>query len=419
MKISAMELKFIRFLEKHKFLLLYAMVTLLSMAARFLLRGLISGDMEWFLLPWARVLKERGGILALDAQVGNYGVLYQTIISLMTYLPIQYEYSYKIFSILFDYALAIISAAIVKDYSGSRIKSFLTYALITMLPTVILNSSAWGQCDSVYVFFCMLCIWLMLRGKYTLAFLSYGVAFAFKLQAIFLAPFLIFYYLKEKKFSIFEFLLVPLIMLLSSIAGILEGRDLLAPFQIYHEQTGFYASLYLNYPSFWALMTTNNVEEVYHSISGFCIVFTVFLLSVELILQLKNRNRLSTKALLFSAFLMTYTCVLFLPNMHDRYSYIYVILGLILAILEPKTVPAFIGLTLLDLQTYGTFLFDPARFPVKEGETVNLISVPLPLLSLINLACFLSYVFIFRKQFFSFGSEKQIQRQHPEQINNN
>ena len=62
-------------------------------------------------------------MMALDAQVGNYGLLYQTIIALMTYLPIQFEYSYKIFSIFFDYALAIVSALMVKEYSGSRIKS--------------------------------------------------------------------------------------------------------------------------------------------------------------------------------------------------------------------------------------------------------------------------------------------------------
>ena len=100
MKMTEIERKLIRGLEQHKWFVLYAAVTVLSMAARFALRGLISGDMRIFLRPWAELLKEYGGIRALGSQMGNYGVLYQTIIALMTYIPIQHEYAYKIFSMV-------------------------------------------------------------------------------------------------------------------------------------------------------------------------------------------------------------------------------------------------------------------------------------------------------------------------------
>ena len=386
MKMMGIEKKLIGFLEKHKWLALYAAVTILSMAARFTLRGVISGDMRIFLRPWAELLKEQGGIHALGGQMGNYGVLYQTIIALMTYIPIQHEYAYKIFSMVFDFALAGVSAALVMDLSGSRLKSFLTYAFAIMLPSVLLNSAAWGQCDSIYTFFCVLCFRLLTREKYTLAFLSYGMAFAFKLQAIFLAPFLLLFYVKEKKFSLLNFLLIPAVMIAASIVGIIEGRSVLAPFRIYLDQAGYYPSISLNYPSFWNLLITNDVEDFYAELSGFCIAVALTVLLAEMVLLLKRKERLSHRTSLFAAFLMSYSCVLFLPAMHERYSYLYVIFGLMLAVLEPRTLISYAFLIMLDLQTYGIYLFKTPIFPWY-------------VLGLINTVCFLSYVLFWGKIF--------------------
>ena len=405
MKITKVEERLLAWGGKHRVPLLYAAATLLSLAARFLLRGVISGDMEWFLIPWAGALKENGGILALGEQVGNYGVLYQTVIALMTYLPIQIEYAYKLFSILFDYALAAVCAVLVRDLSGSGRRALGTYAFVTMLPTVALNSAAWGQCDSVYAFFCVLCFLLLLRNRITLAFLSYGMAFAFKLQAVFLAPFLILYYLTERKFSLLNFLWIPVVMTVTSLGGILEGRSVLAPFEIYLEQTGYYSSLFMNYPSFWALMTASGAEGIFQRFSGFCVLSALAVLLAEVLMFLKKRNSFSRKGFLFAAFLLSYSCVLFLPDMHERYSYLYVILGLMLAVLEPRTLASFALLVFLDLQTYGAFLFDPARYPSPVPCAAN--PTPYPMitwLSLINVLCFLSYLLYWGKLFLRPGS---------------
>ena len=47
-----------------------------------------------------------GGLASLRHQTGNYNVLYQTAIALMTYLPMNPLTKYKALSILFDYVLA-------------------------------------------------------------------------------------------------------------------------------------------------------------------------------------------------------------------------------------------------------------------------------------------------------------------------
>ena len=400
MKMTEMERKLIRFLEKHGWLWLYAAATVLSMIARFTLRGVISGDMFIFLRPWAEIMKENGGIHGLGQQLGNYGVLYQTIIALMTYLPIQHEYAYKIFSMVFDFALAAAASAMVREFSGSRLKAFLTYTLLVMLPSVMLNSAAWGQCDSVFTFFCVLCFWLLLREKPFWAFVSWGIAFAFKLQAIFLAPFIVFYYLKARNFSLLNLLVIPLMMILSSLAGILQGRSILAPFQIYAEQAGTYPSISLNYPSFWSLLIKNETEDYYAELSVYCIVFALAVLLVELILLIRRKERYSKSMYLFAAFLMTYTCVLFLPAMHERYSYPYLIFGLMLAVLEPETAVSFVLLMMLDLQTYGAFLFETEAFPWN-------------VLGFLNTACFLSYAFYWGRRIF-FG-RRELCPENPEE----
>lgn len=395
--MTEIERKLIRFLEKHKWIVLYAAVTLLSMAARFMLRGVISGDMRIFLRPWAEILKERGGISALNKQLGNYGVLYQTVIALMTYLPIQHEYAYKIFSMIFDYALAAACGAVVRDLTGSRLKSFLTYAFVIILPSVVLNSAAWGQCDSIYTFFCVMCFRMLMRGKYTPAFLFWGLAFAFKLQAVFLAPFVLLFYLKEQKFSLLNFLLIPAVMIASSIVGILEGRSVLAPFEIYLEQAGTYPSISLNYPSFWTMLVANEAETYYQVLSWFCIGSALAVLLAELLILLKRKEELSPRGYLFAAFLTAYSCVLFLPAMHERYSYLYLIFGLMLAVLEPRTLISFVFLAALDLQTYGLYLFD-------------MVTIPWNVMGLINTLCFLSYALYWGKYFLPLSSEQPLRK---------
>ena len=108
---------------------------------------------------------------------------------------------------------------------------------------------------------------------------------------------------------------------------------------------------------------------------------------LELILLLRRKERYSKTGYLFAAFLMTYSCVLFLPAMHERYSYPYLIFGLMLAVLEPETLVSFALLVMLDLQTYGVYLFKTETFPWN-------------VLGFLNTACFLSYAVFWGRRIF-------------------
>ena len=113
--MTSLENKFIDAINKHRNVLLLVLLFVLGAAIRWAGRFFVSEDMTYCLMPWFEKIKAAGGLPALSSQVGDYGILYQTLISLMTYLPIQSVVQYKLLSSLFDIPLALVAAAIYRD----------------------------------------------------------------------------------------------------------------------------------------------------------------------------------------------------------------------------------------------------------------------------------------------------------------
>lgn len=58
---------------------LFAVIIIIAIIIRFIGRDFESGDMHRFLFPWFIEIKQAGGISSLSEQVGDYGLLYQTL----------------------------------------------------------------------------------------------------------------------------------------------------------------------------------------------------------------------------------------------------------------------------------------------------------------------------------------------------
>ncbi len=359
MKITVVEEKIISWMQKHMMLLFLVFVSVCGLLVRYLLREIESIDVTNCLLPWYQEIKNGGGFLALREQVGNYNVLYQFLIAIMTYLPVYSLSAYKALSVLFDYALAAVSAGIVYELtSGSRgEKAAAAYTLVLLSPLVWLNSSAWGQCDSIYCFWILAAFLCLLRERFGLSLALYGVAFAFKLQAIFVLPFFLLYWFMKKRFSLLQFLAIPAVMMVSTIPALVMGRKggLLLCFRIYTEQTST-EIMYNNYPSFWALLSPSSPEnyELYMSAG---MIFAAAAMIALAVYWLHKGVTTDSRNCLYMLFLLTYTCVITMPGMHERYGYVYEILGILIAVVNRKTrglLPFLLGITLC---TYGSFLF--------------------------------------------------------------
>lgn len=390
------ERKFIEWAEKNATVLLMIIISLLSLLARYKLRNFESTDAIYFIEPWFETIKYRGGLKALGEQVGDYGIPYQTLIAFCTYLPFKGLNSCKLISVFFDFVLAIGCYKITKLLTNRRYVSCIVYMVVLLAPTVIFDSSMWGQCDSIYASFCVFTIYFLMKDQDIAAFICYGFAFAFKLQSIFILPFIILLYVKNKKISLLDFIYIPLVMFVSSLGGILQGRPVSDVFLIYVNQTNTYANrLTLNYPSIYGLWTQNSNDNLIpNSSAGSVMAICGF--GICFLYCLRKIKKLSATDMLTFAFLSTYFATLTMPNMHERYSYLFVVLSIVLAALNKKLILPCIGLLCIDMMTYGYYLTD-------DGYDLKL-------LTMFNIALFCYYAyFIFKNR--TEPEEKPVEKQ--------
>ena len=363
------EQKLLKWIDKHLYLLFIVIVSILGMMIRVAGRSYVSGDAGGFLLPWFDEIKEAGGLRALGSQVGDYNITYQFLVAIMTYLPFNKLTMYKGVSIAFDYLLALgaafLGCEILKQKSSKLSAVFVTiYAVVLFLPTVIVNSSVWAQCDSIYTSFVIFSLLFLLRKQYKCAFAFLGLAFSFKLQAIFIVPFFLYHYFSEKKYSLLNFIITVVFFYIPCIPGFCYGRSLLDPIKIYMNQSGSYPQMWLNFPSFWVFAGNH-----YEALSKPAILLTVFILGCGLFYVLYRKVDLSgTQPFLEAAVWSVWTCLVFLPAMHERYGYLLEILLLVLVFTDRKYLFCISIAEITGILTYGHFLFqNPINLQALSG----------------------------------------------------
>lgn len=381
-KISKAEKSFTNFINS-KFTVIFLIAAfILSVLMRISAFSYVSNDMSGFLEGWYAQIEQLGRIKALNTQVGNYSVLYQTLIALMTYLPGSVIVKYKVLSCIFDYVLAFGVFFILydKNKKDSLFTSLLASVIVIYSPIVTMNSAVWGQCDAMYTSFLILSLAFCKRENYTLTFIMFGLAFSLKLQAIFLLPFYLFEWINTRKFSIVYFLLSPLTMIFVCIPAYLNGRGFKGFISPYYYQTGSCDKMSFSYPSFWALFSTfeDHIGEFISAMKVPAIILTFIILFGIMAVVLKRQC-----SVLNTALVLTFTCVEFLPGMHERYAFSVEIMSIILAFRDKRTIPLAVSLNILTCLTYGQELF---------GGQVNLT-----LLAVFNLIIYALYLWILLK----------------------
>ena len=375
------------FIKKNAPLLICMLIFIAGSLIRLFLRDMTSLDSDNFLVPWFNDIKAAGGFSGLDEQVGDYNILYQTIIAFFTYLPIKPLYAYKLFSCIFDLLLALLVAYIVSKLCEKNKKACAAaaFGIVYLSPLVILNSSWWAQCDAIYTFFGIASLYLLSRKKDLAAMIVYGAAVTFKLQAIFLLPVIVLVLFMRKKTHLLYLAAVPAVMIVLSLAGIIAGRNISDIFTIYFSQTSIYKSVALNYPSVWGLASDAvhaasffagkeiiTQEQLYNILKYPAIAITAAALGAYMLVWLKKRVRIDLKNIIIMAFILSYTCVLLLPSMHERYGFIYEILALIIAFIDRKTVYLVCIMYAVTLITYIHFLSNCYFMPLAVLSAVNI-----------------------------------------------
>lgn len=315
-------------------LLMFLALIVVGIVVRVCLFPYKSGDWEVFLEPWTNQLKTFG-FKALAGSFYNYTPIYMYILWILTLLPIPTLLGIKLVSVLFDLLLAGVTARVTGQIKKGC-NPLIPFAFVWFAPTVISNSSMWGQCDSIYTFFVLLTLYFLLKEKSAKAMLVYGIAFSIKLQSVFFAPVLILlFFLKKIKFR--EFFLIPAVYLVSIVPVWLAGRPLKELLAIYLGQAGGKNdTLSVIYPNLYYLIGNDVYQELYGRTA---IVFTVAVLLVLFYYVLKKayeRGELSAQLLLLTALLGGCVIVFLLPSMRERYSYMVDILAVVYGCLNWK-----------------------------------------------------------------------------------
>ena len=309
-----------------------ALVTLTGLIIRYLGRDYVSGDFRDCLLPWYEdILSAGDGIGALKAYKGDYAIPYVFLTWVIGKLPIPYLYSVKLLSVVFDVIMAISAGLIAWKMTGKSFNSLLFgYSVVFLLPNAIIDSTVWGQCDSLYTAFILIMFYFFLNERYMPMMFFFGIALSFKLQAVFILPFLMIIYWFGKKFSVLTFAMVPLAMVFCNIPAYLAGFPFSITYSQYVSQTGTYPWLYYYYPNLYFFFQA----RPYYFFSTASVCFAVTALLIFVLLMRKNKMPLTPENSLTIAVWVCYTCVFMLPSMHERYGYLAEALAVILAIVK-------------------------------------------------------------------------------------
>lgn len=334
-----------------------------------------SDDYLYFLEGWFNSLKENGGLLALKMNLGDYNMPYMQLMALLTYLPIDPLYSIKALSIIFDYLGAIFTGMLIYEITKSKDASILGFFITVMLPTVILNSSAWAQCDFIYVTFIVLALLFLIKEKFIKSFIFLGIAFSFKLQTIFVLPIFILYYLSERKFPIYFFLIIPIVDIILCLPSILIGKPIGEILNVYINQTGEYDQyISMNFPGiynafFKPIENTNLIEMPNIVFKYLGVLFTGMIYLIFTILVLLKKLKFSKENIIEFSVWSIMICTYFLPQMHDRYMFCADVISVVCFMIDKKKwyLPVFVNMA--SLYTYMSYLFS------KRYVNIQIVSI--------------------------------------------
>ncbi|MCL1829329.1 MAG: conjugal transfer protein TraL [Oscillospiraceae bacterium] len=340
--------------------------------------------LDWinFLSVWVERFRESGGFSALAVSIGNYNVPYLYFLALFSYSDINALYLIKLLSIIFDIVLAWASMRLVGVCTNSVKKRIFAFIAVLLLPTVMLNGSLWGQCDSIYTSFAVIGVYLALRERPAAAVAAFAVSFAFKLQAVFILP-MVLGLLWTGKIKPLHLPVFPLTYFAVVLPAVLCGRPLLDTVTLYFNQAASVGpGLNYNSPSVFALIK-DAADAAYFSKLGIAAATAFVLLFLAYLYM--NRKRTGNEAILTS-FLIFAVCIPFLlPHMHDRYFFIADVVSLILAVVSPRFAAVPVLMSFASLLGYHAYLRGRYLLPMSYGSAAVLLMIVILIFRMIYL----------------------------------
>lgn len=265
------------------------------------------------------------------------------------------------------------------------------FGAVFLLPTVVMNSGVWGQCDSLYAACCLAAVLALIDRRALAASAWFGLAFGFKLQAIFLLPLLIAVVIVNRH-RWWSLLAAPATFFASLVPALIAGRSLASQLMVYPLQItdssgvggtvggarppggggggrpggggGFTLndgqSFTHNAPTPYAWLPADaSVLWKYAGLAltaGLVIGFGVWLIA--------RGAPLTGRQILLLAATSTLLIPLLLPEMHERYFYLAEVLLVLAGFIDARYWWAAAGIQLASISTYLSYLLDRTTVPL-------------------------------------------------------
>lgn len=356
-----------------------AVLVVLAMGLRLAVFDYETLDYQNFLTVWVDFFRQHGGFAALKYPVGNYNIPYLYFLALFSYFDVKDLYLIKLLSVFFDVVLAYAAMKLVRLAAGSPRRALAAFFVTLFLPTVFLNGSLWGQCDSCYAALALLGIYLALADRPVLSMVCAALSFGFKLQAVFILPVYAVLWMMGK-FKWKHFLVFPLTYVLLVLPAVIAGRPFADTVLLYLGQTGSIGTgLNYNSSSLFAILKVAG-DETRAGNLGILAAF-MFMFAVLGLCFFRRRN-LNGRAVTAAALLLSAGIPFLLPHMHERYFFGADALSLVLAFVDPMFAAAALLMQFASLLGYHAYLKMRYLLPMSRGAWAVLLVMILALLSL-------------------------------------
>lgn len=312
------------------------------------------GDYEVFLKPWVEFIKNNGYAHALKHDFYNYPPSYMYYLVFLAKTGVNSLYAIKFLSIGFDYILSLYIGKIILLKSERKNIILLSLATIPLIPTIFVNSAYLSQCDSIYATFAVIALYYSLKEKFLVSILFLGIAFAFKLQTIFILPYF-FVLMLRGKIPFYCFFIIPAIYFISILPAWCFGRPLKELLNIYFFQSTQDQALTLSFPNVYIWLKKGGVGLI----KQIGIASTFILTLIAGILLSKKKYHFDFENCIKLAFLSSIIIPFVLPSMHERYMYLGDVLSVLYFLVLGKNILFPIGIVFVSLYSY---VRSPVRF---------------------------------------------------------
>lgn len=268
-------------------------------------------DIRIFLSPWLMHIERAGALAAFSQPFSNYAPPYLYVLALASFLPLTNFAIIKLLAFIgacwLAWCMGHLAQVAGRDAFGAAEKTIL-------LPTVVLNAAVLGQCDAFWTGCCVLAVTSALQDRPRHMALWAGIAFAFKAQAAFLAPFCLGQIIQRRAWT--SVLIPPLIYFLAIAPAFLAGWPLNDLITVYLRQAQ--SSFIGNAPNLWAIPAALHLRDPSLFSIGYCLA----VIGAFAVVSIRRRDPMLT------ALLSSIVLPFFLPMMHERFFFLADLLSL-------------------------------------------------------------------------------------------